>query len=80
MRGSTRQANVVRARGLAIFLARRMTSLSLQDIGRYFGDRDHSTIIHACRKIQDQLNSDVDLALAHSEIQHDLLRGITIDD
>lgn len=80
MRGPTRQANVVRARGLAILLARKLTSLSLQDIGKYFGDRDHSTVIHACRKIELLVDQDADLALALSELQQDLLRGIFVED
>lgn len=80
MRGPTRLANVVRARGLAILLARKLTTLSLQDIGKFFGDRDHSTVIHASRKIQQLVDQDVDLALALCELQQDLLRGVSIDD
>jgi chromosomal replication initiator protein len=72
MRGSTRHANIVRARGLAILLSRNLTSASLQQIGHYFGDRDHSTILHAFRKTNRLLSSDAELskalADAHSEL------------
>jgi chromosomal replication initiator protein len=41
-------------------LARRLTPLSLEQIGAYFGGRDHSTVLHACRKVE----SGRDLALS----------------
>ncbi|MEE3369281.1 MAG: DnaA/Hda family protein [Planctomycetota bacterium] len=47
MRGSSRRRHVVRARGIAMFLVRHNTRLSLQKIGCYFGKRDHSTVLHA---------------------------------
>jgi chromosomal replication initiator protein len=72
LRGSTRQARVVRARGLAILLARRLTQLSLNSIGEYFGGRDHSTILHAARKIEEALPSDAELAVALLELQQEL--------
>jgi chromosomal replication initiator protein len=39
-------------RQIAMCLARRLTPLSLEQIGAYFGGRDHSTVLHACRKIE----------------------------
>ena len=50
MRGSSRRRHVVRARGIAMFLIRHNTSLSLQKIGSYFGKRDHSTVLHAIQQ------------------------------
>ncbi len=75
MRGATRQANIVRARGLAILLARKLTSTSLQKIGEFFGGRDHSTVIHACRKTEQLLDSDSELANLIQEVQAEVLRG-----
>ncbi len=72
LRGQTRLAKVVRARGLVILLCRRLTSVSLQAIGEYFGGRDHSTILHAYRKLEDNLPSDPELSLALLELQHEL--------
>ncbi|MGN6135756.1 MAG: helix-turn-helix domain-containing protein, partial [Aureliella sp.] len=72
LRGSTRVARVVRARGLVILLARRLTSSSLQAIGDYFGGRDHSTILHACRKLEESLPSDPELSQALLELEHEL--------
>jgi chromosomal replication initiator protein len=47
-------------RQIAMCLARRLTPLSLEQIGAYFGGRDHSTVLHACRKVE----SGRDLALS----------------
>lgn len=72
LRGATRQSKVVRARALAILLSRRMTTLSLQHIGEYFGGRDHSTVLHSCRKIDKLLESDSELAAAKNDVEIEL--------
>lgn len=72
LRSPTRLARVVRARGLVILLARRLTTISLQQIGDYFGGRDHSTILHAYRKLEDSLHSDPELSQAVLDLQHQL--------
>ena len=74
LRGSSRESAIVRARGIAIVLARRLTSLSLQAIGEYFGGRDHSTILHAYRKTSKALDSDNQLAKQFTEVQNLLLK------
>ena len=74
MRGNTRQANIVRARGLAILLSRKLTSSSLQKIGEFFGGRDHSTVIHAFRKTELLLNSDTELGNLMLEVQAEVLQ------
>ncbi|GAF96826.1 unnamed protein product, partial [marine sediment metagenome] len=50
LRGPTRRQAVVRARGVAMYLARELTGKSFAEIGRYFGRRDHTTVMHACNK------------------------------
>lgn len=57
-----RTQSVVRPRHIAMYLAKTMTTRSLPDIGRRFGGRDHSTVIHAVTKISAQLGSDPLLA------------------
>lgn len=57
-----RTQSVVRPRHIAMYLAKTMTTRSLPDIGRRFGGRDHSTVIHAVTKITSQLGSDPLLA------------------
>ena len=52
-----RTQNVVRPRHIAMYLAKTMTTRSLPDIGRRFGGRDHSTVIHAVNKVTALLNA-----------------------
>ena len=47
----SRSRNVARPRQMAMALAKELTQLSLPDIGEAFGGRDHTTVLHACRKI-----------------------------
>jgi len=50
---SRRTANVVRPRQVAMYLAKQLTTRSLPEIGRKFGGRDHTTVMHAVRKIEE---------------------------
>jgi len=56
-----RSRNIVVPRQVAMFLMRELLDLSLTQIGKYFGDRDHSTVIHSIRKVEQQLGKDADL-------------------
>lgn len=58
LKSASRRKGVVLARGVAMYLARQMTPLSLEQIGAFFGRRDHSTVLHGCRKTEALLNSD----------------------
>lgn len=49
---SRRTANVVRPRQIAMYLSKVLTLRSLPEIGRRFGGRDHTTVLHAVRKIE----------------------------
>ena len=59
---SRRTANVVRPRQVAMYLAKTLTLRSLPEIGRRFGGRDHTTVLHAVRKIEDLVGNDTALA------------------
>jgi chromosomal replication initiator protein len=59
---SRRTANVVRPRQVAMYLAKTLTLRSLPEIGRRFGGRDHSTVLHAVRKIDGLVGNDAMLA------------------
>jgi len=52
LHSARRARRVARPRQVAMFLARELTSRSLPDIGRRFGGRDHTTVLHACRRIE----------------------------
>jgi chromosomal replication initiator protein len=62
MRSKRRARAVARPRQVAMYLAKKMTPRSLPEIGRIFGGRDHSTVIHAVKTIEDlrQTNPDID--------------------
>lgn len=51
MYSKKRSRNIARPRQIAMALAKELTTLSLPDIGDAFGGRDHTTVLHACRKI-----------------------------
>jgi chromosomal replication initiator protein len=53
---------VVVPRQIGMYLAKKLTARSLPEIGRRFGGRDHSTVLHAVRKIDDQMKGDEKLA------------------
>lgn len=52
LHSARRTRYVARPRQVAMYLARELTSRSLPDIGRRFGGRDHTTVLHACRRIE----------------------------
>jgi len=56
--GKGRTMEVAIARQIGMYLCREYTSSSLTNIGLYFGKRDHSTVIHACRNIETKINND----------------------
>jgi chromosomal replication initiator protein len=60
--GSSRAATPLRARQVAIFLTRELTDLSLPQIGRLYGGRDHSTVLNSLRRVEAGLAADVELA------------------
>jgi chromosomal replication initiator protein len=57
-----RARSIVRPRQVGMYLAKKLTPRSLPEIGRRFGGRDHSTVLHAVRKIEDLLKTDEQLA------------------
>ena len=60
--GSSRAARPLRARQVAIFLTRELTDLSLPQIGRLYGGRDHTTVLNSLRRIEASLGEDGELA------------------
>lgn len=67
--GSTRAATPVRARQIAIYLTRELTDLSLPQIGRLYGGRDHSTVLNSIRRIEAKSAVDEDLLARIDELR-----------
>ena len=62
LKGSPRRAReVARPRQIAMYLAKQLTQRSLPEIGRRFGGRDHTTVIHAVRRIEELRAADAEL-------------------
>jgi chromosomal replication initiator protein len=61
MYSKKRTRNVARPRQVAMALAKELTQLSLPDIGDAFGGRDHTTVLHACRKIAELKSANHDM-------------------
>ena len=66
---ASRRQTVVLARAVAIFLARRMTPLTYQEIGQALGGRDHTTVLHNFRRIENALPKDRALRSALEEVE-----------
>ncbi len=58
MHSPRRARMVARPRQIAMFLSKQLTSRSLPDIGRKFGGRDHTTVMHAVRKVEELITQD----------------------
>lgn len=58
---SRRSRDVVRPRQIAMYLAKALTSRSLPEIGRRFGGRDHTTVLHSVRKVEQLMKDDGDM-------------------
>lgn len=58
IRSSKRNSNISKARQVAIYVVREVTQMSLDTIGKEFGNRDHSTIVYANQKIADTITKD----------------------
>ena len=72
--GGSRRRNLVDARQIAMYITRNMTDLSYPEIGRAFGDRDHTTVIHAVRKIESHMTERREIFDRVQELQERVLR------
>ncbi len=62
MSSARRARNVARPRQVAMYLAKQLTSRSLPEIGRKFGNRDHTTVMHACSRVTEIMGVDAGFA------------------
>jgi chromosomal replication initiator protein len=69
LQSKRRSHSVVGPRQIAMYLARKLTPMSLEEIGGYFGGRDHSTVIYAVQKVADRMRVDGEYARRVSEVE-----------
>jgi chromosomal replication initiator protein len=72
LQSKKRHKSIAFPRQVCMYLARRHTRYSLEEIGGYFGGRDHTTVLHACRKVEEDLERDASLATAVRELEASL--------
>lgn len=72
LRGPSRRRHVTRARGVAMLLAWKLTDKSLGGVGQYFGKRDHTTVLHACRRTESLEKTDAAISKAFEELRNQL--------
>ena len=68
-----RSRSLARPRQIAMYLAKQYTANSLPDIGRKFANRDHTTVIHAVKKVEDLIKKDDEIRQSVLEIKKKLL-------
>ena len=74
MYSKKRVRSLARPRQVAMALAKELTPMSLPEIGEAFGGRDHTTVLHACRRVRELIESDQLIARDHSLLMQ-ILRG-----
>lgn len=73
IKSQKRLKNIVLPRQIAMYISRNMTNLSYPEIGDKFGGKDHSTIIHAIKKIEEKMSSDMGLKMTVDKLMTKLL-------
>ena len=74
--GPSRKKNISEARQTAAFLSREILGASLSSIGLYFGGRDHTTILHACRNVKRRMETDIRARKKVEAVQQELKSAI----
>ena len=75
LKSPSRRRAVVLARDVAMYLARQLSGKSLKQIGQYFGGRDHTTVLHGCRKTESLIQTDPFTHGAVAELRQGLAAG-----
>ncbi len=74
LKGKKRVKSIVVPRQVAMYLTRELTDFSLPKIGQEFGGKDHTTVMHACDKIKNEIQTDAELKTAISDLRQMLDR------
>lgn len=69
LKSKRRNRQIARPRQIAMALAKELTSMSLPDIGDAFGGRDHTTVIHACKKVDELTRTDSKIKEDYANLQ-----------
>ena len=69
LKSKTRKRQVVQARQIAMYFAKNMTKSSLSNIGAHCGGKDHATVLHACRTVNNLIETDKKFKASVLELQ-----------
>jgi len=72
LKGKKRSQNIVNARQIAMYIGRKMTDYSMTEIGQDFGGRDHTTVMHSIKKIEEKLYNDPSLETTINNINRSI--------
>ena len=61
LKSKRRSRNIIGPRQICMYITRKITNLSLPEIGAAFGGRDHTTVLHSCKKIEKDIQTDTEL-------------------
>ena len=75
IKGKKRNASIAMARQVAMFITRDMTTLSLEDVGREFGGKDHTTVLHSIKKVETAMQMDPKLDRDISELKENIRKS-----
>jgi chromosomal replication initiator protein len=70
LQAKTRKREIVQARQISMYLAKKFTKNSLKTIGEHFGGRDHTTVIHSCQTVNNLMDTDTLFKEQVKELQH----------
>ncbi len=73
LKGSRRSNDIAFPRQVAMYICRNVAQISLPKIGAGFGKRDHSTVMHACKKIEEDLKKDPNVQLIVENVKNSIL-------
>ena len=73
LRGSKRSNDIAFPRQIAMYLCRNVAQMSLPQIGKDFGKRDHTTVMHACTKIENEIKENQNTKLIVESVKNILL-------
>jgi chromosomal replication initiator protein len=69
---NSRKREIVQARQIAMYFAKKYTKDSLTNIGNVIGKRNHATVLHACKTVQDLIETDKNFRRTIEEIENQL--------
>jgi chromosomal replication initiator protein len=75
IRSRRRSKTLVHPRQIAMYLCRELTDASFPEIGRHFGGKDHTTIIHACKQIAKAKETDTTLKITLESLKNEIMKA-----